>query len=143
MEPESLRWFLMLVYQVLITSARTRDRRLMRQYAHMIAVRRRGEGIDAQQVQDALTLVGREITDSLQVLPELADLGQHLHDNVSLSFQLASDAVADAYEMMEDQGKDFTDKYDGVELPSTASDLQHMVRQMEDICEDTLPARLW
>lgn len=143
MDAETLRWFMQLVYQVLITSARTRDRRLMRQYAQMIAVRRHSEGISAEQVQDALICIGSIIAEELRRLPETADLGQQIYDNVSLSFQLASDGVADAYEMMEDQALEFADRYDGIEFPATAGDLQHMVRQLMDVCEDTLPARLW
>lgn len=138
MEPEALRWFLMLVCQVVISSARAHDRRLVRRYAQVIAMRRRREGVAVEQVQDILSTIGTIIADGLHQLPELADHGQHIYDNVSLSFQLASDGVADAYEMMEDQASEFADRYDGFEMPITADDLQDMVRQLEDICEDTL-----
>ena len=143
MDPETLRWFLMLVYQVLVTSARLRDKRLMRQYAHMIALRRHGEGVAADRVKDVLTTVGNIIATELQARPALAGLGQHIHDNVSLSIQLACDAVDDTYEMIRDQALDPEDRFDGIELPANASDLQHMISQIEEICEDTLPARMW
>jgi hypothetical protein len=143
MEPETLRWFLMLLFQVLLTSARLRDKRLMRQYAHMIALRRHGEGVAAERVKDVLTLAGRIITAELQKRPALADLGQHIHDNVSLSIQLACDAVDDAYETIEGQALDADERLEGFEMPANAGDLQHMVSQIRDICEDTLPARMW
>lgn len=142
MDAETLRWFLALLYQVLIASARVHDRHLMRQYAQVIAVRRRAEGIEAAQVQDMLEYVGEVIVADLGECEELADLGQHVHDNVGLGFQLAVDAVEDAYAEMAARPGEIPDRLGEIELPETARDLQLMVRQMENICEDVMPASL-
>lgn len=142
MERDELRWFITLLYQVLATSVRTRDRRLVRRYARMIAVRRKREGFTAAQVQDFLATVGGIIGESLRIRPELADLSQQIHDNVSLSFQLALDGVEDAFERMQDPDSGFIDDFRDIDLPSGAGDLEQMVRQLENICDESLPARL-
>ena len=108
----------------------------------MIAVRRRSEGFSAAQVQDFHRTVGAIIVDALRIRPELADLKQQIHDNVHLSFQLAVDGVEDAYERIEDPAIDFVDSLSGMEIPSGAGDLEHMVKQLEDICDNPLPPRL-
>ena len=142
MDRDELRWFITLVYQVLVTAVRTRERRLVRRYARVIAVRRRSEGFSAAQVQDFHRTVGAIIVDALRIRPELADLKQQIHDNVHLSFQLAVDGVEDAYERIEDPAIDFVDSLSGMEIPSGAGDLEHMVKQLEDICDNPLPPRL-
>ena len=143
MEQEQLRWFLTLVYQVLTVAVRTRDRRMVRTYAQMIAVRRRQEGFTADHVCDFLTTVGRLIADELRLQPELADLHQQIHDYVTLSFQLAADGVEAVYESMAAlPSGDVPEGYRELELPTTVTDLQHVVHQLESICDDALPPRL-
>jgi len=143
MAPEVLRWFITLVYQVLVTAVRTRDRQLVRNYAQAIAVRRRQEGFSAEQVRDFLLTVGEIIGASLRETPDLADFHQQIHDHVNLSFQLAGDGVEDAYDLLADPSPEFLDRIRNLgELPTSPGDLEHMVRQLENICEDALPVRL-
>ena len=142
MDPETQRWFVALVYQVLSTAVRSRDLQLVRHYAQVIAVRRRKEGFSVDQVCDFLGTIGEIIADALRERSELADLGQLIHDHVTLSFQLAIDGVEDVFDMMDSQIDEFQAGERGLELPATASDLEHMVHQLESICEDALPRSL-
>ncbi|MBU8871675.1 MAG: NAD(P)-dependent oxidoreductase [Gemmatimonadales bacterium] len=142
MPSETLLWFITLVYQVLITSVRTRDRHLFRHYAQVIAVRRKSEGFDVDQVCTFLTTIGRIIEETLIARPMLAEFGQQVHDYVRLSFQLAADGVADVYEASDEDGVNVPAGYDGLEIPTTPDGLALMVSRLEDTCEDLLPARL-
>jgi nucleoside-diphosphate-sugar epimerase len=139
MEPETLRWFIMLVYQVLVTAVRTRDLQLIRNYAQIIALRRHQEGFEASTVMNFLDTVGRLISDELKTRSDMEGLSQHIHDTVTLSFGLAADGVEDAYEMLENQAPEFMANYQGLELPTTTGDLETMVRQLGDICEEGIP----
>jgi nucleoside-diphosphate-sugar epimerase len=138
MKPEVLRWYIMFVYQVLINSARTTDKQLVRQYALVIAARRHRAGFALEQVQEVLTNAGRIIAEELQRCPDLADQNQHIYDHVSLSFQLACDGIADAYETMAEQAPEPTDGYK-FELSANAGDMQSIVRQLEDVCGESMP----
>ncbi|MGD9547836.1 MAG: NAD-dependent epimerase/dehydratase family protein [Candidatus Krumholzibacteriia bacterium] len=140
MEPEAMRWFLTLIYQVLYSAVQTRDRQLMRHYAQVIAARRRQEGFEASEVMDLMTSVGEIVSEALRRRRDLEDLGQQIHDHVVLSFQLAIDAVEDAYETMESRPQELDERLGGVELPTNASDLEHMVHQLSDICDEALPS---
>ena len=42
--------------------------------------------------------------------------------------------------MMQDQATEWADDCYGTALPASGSDLEQMVRQLEDICEEPLPA---
>ena len=142
LKPEELRWSILFVYQVLINATRARNKHLVRQYARAIALSRYREGFAVEQVQGALTLVGEIIGKGLSACPELASQEQHIYDYVSLSFQLACDGVADAYEVIAEQGPELGELLIGSEPPMEAADLQQMVRQLEDLCEDAFPAFL-
>jgi nucleoside-diphosphate-sugar epimerase len=142
LKPDALRWSIMFVYQVLISATRARDKRLVRQYARAIALSRYREGFAVEQVQGALTLAGEIIVKGLSACPELTHQQQHIYDYVNLSFQLACDGVADAYEVMLEQGPERGELLIGSEPPMEAADLQQMVRQLEDLCEDAAPAFL-
>lgn len=142
LDREVLRWYLTLVYQVLIAAVHTRDRQLIRHYAQIIAARRRQEGFPALEVQDLLASISLVVAEALRTRPELDGLGQQIHDNVVLSFQLAVDGVEDVYEVMESKlGEPLEEGHDGEVQPGTG-DLEHMLHQLADISDDTFPALL-
>ena len=138
MVPETRRWFVMLVYQVLVAAVRTRERQIMRNYAQMIAVHRHREGFTADQVCDFLSTLGGIVEGALRDRDELAGMGQSIHDHITLTFQLAVDAVEDSYDMLNDHPEEFLAGVQGMDMPTTAGNLEHMVQHLESICEDTL-----
>lgn len=137
MDQEVLRGLVRLLYQVLVTAVRTRDRQLVRHYAQILAMRRRDEGFTVTQVQAFLTMVGDTITRSLRQDPDLVGQEQSIHDHVQLGFQLAVDGAEDAYDAL-GQGlpQALGGQYGGIELPSDAGDLERLVHQLEDVCGD-------
>jgi len=142
MDHETRRWFVSLFYQVLATSVRTRERHLVQHYAQVIAVRRHNEGFGLEQVRDVLTTHGEIISGALHTRPELADMKQVIYDHITLSIQLAVDGVEDAYDTLDSQSEDAVNRLGGTALPTTAGELEHMVQQLENICEDALPRPL-
>jgi len=139
MDQETLRWFISLLFQVLVSAVRSRDLQLVRNYARVIAVRRRQEGYPAGEVKDFMVSAGEIIAERLRRRADMAELGLPIHDHVTLSFGLAGDGVEDAYEMMEIQPTEMDALSQGMELPTNATDLQAMVRQLADICEEAVP----
>jgi nucleoside-diphosphate-sugar epimerase len=142
MEPDAMRWFIALIYQILISAVRTRDLQLIRNYAQVIAIRRKREGFSSEQVQSFLIAMGDLIAKELRNLPEMADYSQQIHDLVTLSFGLAADGVEDAYEMMDLPDSGFAARHLSFEIPSNTGDLEAMVRQLGDICEESIPVGL-
>ncbi len=142
MPPKNLLWFVTLVYQVLITSVRTRDRHLFRHYAQVIASQRKREGFEVDQVCTFLITIGRLVEEALMAKPVLAEFGQQVHDYVGLSFQLAADGVEDVYEISGDESVGLPTGYEELEIPTTVDGLELMVSRLEDTCEFMLPPRL-
>jgi nucleoside-diphosphate-sugar epimerase len=139
MERAQLEGVLRLFYQVVVTAVRTGDRRLVRQFAQIIAQQRRDEGFAANQVQAFLRTIGRLVFEALQQHPRLATMDQAIHDHVMLGFELAIDDVEDAYDMVDLPLLGTLPRYRGLELPSSAGDLERLIRQLEDVCGDGLP----
>ncbi|MCK9994972.1 MAG: NAD(P)-dependent oxidoreductase [Candidatus Krumholzibacteria bacterium] len=140
MPHETLLWFITLIYQVLVTSVRTRDRHMFRHYSQVIATRRKNEGFTADQVGNFLTTVGRLIKEELIARPALAEFGQQIHDYVTLSFQLAADGVDDVFEISDEEGMRIPAGYEGFDIPTTTEGLAKMVSRLEDTCVEAFPA---
>ncbi len=139
MERETLRWYLALLYQVLVASVRTRDRQLIRHYAQVIATRRQQEGFSSDEVRDFLILVGKIVTETLRTHAELVGHEQPIHDNVGLAFQLAVDGIEDVYEAHEALNPELIARGQGFAELGSNRDLEHMVHQLRDLCGDVFP----
>jgi nucleoside-diphosphate-sugar epimerase len=141
MERDTLLWFITLVLQVLSTSIRTADRQLFLHYSRVIATRRLNEGFSEEQVNRFLMALCRFTETALLGREVLATLKQEVHDQVTLSFQLAVDGIADVFDGMIEKGGGLED-YGMGEIPRTSDGLALLVKRLSDVCEDALPPRL-
>lgn len=142
MEPEVLKWFLALIFQVTATGIRTNDRMFIRNYAQIIAYRRHTEGFKYHQVCDFLTSVGKIISLLLLQKAEFKIMKQYVYDYIDLSFQLAVDEVEDTFERIESQSTELPQKLKKFDFLTESADLEGMVRQLQDICQDDLENQL-
>ena len=138
MDPDVLKWFIALLFQVTATGVRTNDRMFIRNYAQIIAYRRYEEGFDCDQVCDFLISMGRLITLLLLVKGELKDMKQYVYNYIDLSFQLVADEVEDTFERLESRSTEFMEKLKKFDFLTESADLEGMVRQLKDICQDDL-----
>ena len=107
-----------------------------------VRARRRQEGFPAAEVQDLLASISLIVAEALRTRPELEGLGQQIHDNVVLSFQLAVDGVEDVYEVMEAKPGEQVDEGREGDAQAGTGDLEHMLHQLAEISDDTFPALL-
>lgn len=138
MDPDVLKWYLALLYQVAAAAVRTKDRLFVRNYAQIIAYHRFGTGFKSTQVQDFLISMAKIISLLLQVKGELRGMRQHIHDYITLSFQLAADEVEDIYELLEKRGPEYLKTAEKIEIRDDSVDIQRIIRQLEDICFDSM-----
>ncbi|HOX25329.1 MAG TPA: NAD(P)-dependent oxidoreductase [Candidatus Krumholzibacteria bacterium] len=137
MPPDVAVWFVRVLYEVLLASVRARDRQILRDFAQIVAIRRQREGIAASRMQDFLTTVSGLICERLRREPALAGREQSIHDHVDLSFQLAADGVEDAYDAAAHHLLPSPARYRGLELPTTMGDLEHLLRQLEELAGES------
>ena len=142
MDPEVLKWYLALLYQVAAAAVRTKERMFVRNYAQIIAYHRFEAGFHKAQVQDFLVSMAKIINLILQVKGELKGMRQHIHDYITLSFQLAADEVEDIYELLEKRSPEVLKKVEKIEIRDHSVDIQRIIRQLEDICFDSLDSPL-
>jgi len=137
-----LKWFLTLLFQVTATGVRINDRMFIRNYAQIIAYRRYKEGFNCDDVCDFLTSMGRIIILLLLVKAELKDMKQHVYDYIDLSFQLAVDEVKSTFERLESRSTEFLEKVKKFDFLTESGDLERIVQQLKDICQDDLENKL-
>lgn len=98
MEPDKLKWYLGMVYNQLRTAVRTGDRLSMANYARFIASIRIREGFTFEEVKAVFDTYADIITGELLWDEELKDLESRIHDDISLTIQMAIDEIEDAFE---------------------------------------------
>ncbi|HUV29718.1 MAG TPA: NAD(P)-dependent oxidoreductase [Acidobacteriota bacterium] len=142
MDKDLLKWYVTLVYQLVATVVRTRDRTLMRNYAEVIAYRRFVEGFEVREVCDFLMSIGDMMREALEPRSELRDMPQRVYDHITMTFQLAVDEIEDSYEFLAAQTPEYLQRLREVPLPTHSGDLERIVHQLEDICQDMFEDRL-
>jgi len=95
MDPETLKWYITLNYQLVTATVKNRDRSIISSYARDIAYKRHFEGFGAKEVRDLWMLIGNTMKASLIARPELKDSEQRLDDYIMLTSQLAADKFED------------------------------------------------
>ncbi|MGD9900352.1 MAG: NAD-dependent epimerase/dehydratase family protein, partial [Calditrichaceae bacterium] len=144
MDEETLKWYIKLLYQLIYTTIRTRDRKLILNYAQIIAYRRFFEGYDQTIVIGVINDFGDIIYRYLMSKPELKDSQKRIYDNVNLTFQIVTDEIEDTYDRLKSQSPERLEslKDQNIQLPVSSGDLERVVHQLDDICQDTLEERL-
>ena len=142
MKPEVLRWFLTLIFQIVATTVRSKDRTLMRNYARIIAQRRFLEGCKCEQLCDSLSMIGKIICDEILSTSDFNDMESSLYDYINLSFQLANDEVEETYESLGQQSQAYLINLRQMELPAESDQLERIVSQLDDICSNVFEEEL-
>jgi len=135
MPEDTLRWYLTFIYQLLMTAVRTRDRLVFKNYARMIAQRRYTEGFSNNEVLDAMRSMGELISAKLLLIPQLKDVHERIYDLVSLTFQMVTDEIEGYQERISAEPPEFMQELPNL-LPSDTRDLERIVHEFEDICQD-------
>jgi nucleoside-diphosphate-sugar epimerase len=142
MDENVLRWYIMLIFHLIITAIRTGDRTLFRAYIQTIAYRRYIEEFTLREVEDALRGIGRVLDEFLQKEAQVAEFKDRIYDYIHLTIQLAIDEMEDSYEYLDTQPPAVLKKFADISLPTESVDLERIVHQLQDICENGLEEKL-
>jgi nucleoside-diphosphate-sugar epimerase len=141
MYSELLKWYIVLNYQVVAASVRSRDRSIIPIYAQEIAFKRYMDGYRAKEVREFWLLIGKTMREALLKRPELKDSKRQVDDYIILTSQLAADEFEDAYEILENQPPEQLPSAKVAQLTSIEN-FKRIVRQLEDVYSDALSNRL-
>ncbi|MBW1751662.1 MAG: NAD-dependent epimerase/dehydratase family protein [Deltaproteobacteria bacterium] len=96
--PNKVKWYIELVYNLLIASVRNSDRYPLVNYARSLANIKSQEGFDAAEVCLMLNVIANNIRSALLARPETKGMELLIHDWISLAIQLAIDEVENSFE---------------------------------------------
>ncbi len=136
MNDDTLRAYVSLFYEVLITSIRTRDRSTLRNYARVLAYHRHQQGFDCRQVCTVLTMLKDGVRSRVAAdLPENVRV-EDIHDYINLSVQLACDEVEEVFEQLQSSGVEPAAAADTVNVFSSNAEMQRLIDELHDVCRD-------
>ncbi|MBW1751523.1 MAG: NAD(P)-dependent oxidoreductase [Deltaproteobacteria bacterium] len=97
-DPNKIKWYIEVVYNLLIASVRNGDRSVLLNYARSLANIRSREGFEVAEVCQALNVTGNYTSSALLARPETKGMALLIHDWITLAIQLAVDEVEDSFE---------------------------------------------
>jgi nucleoside-diphosphate-sugar epimerase/glycine cleavage system H lipoate-binding protein len=95
MDPETLKWYITLNYQLVTATVKSRDRSIISDYAREIAYKHYFDGPGVKEVRDLWLLIGNTMKTSLIARPELKDSEQRVDDYTILTSHLIADEFED------------------------------------------------
>ena len=99
MNSDYLIWYINVIYNLLITSVRTGNRLSQINYIHSLAVMRKNEGFNSNEVCQAIIDTGTIIINKLISLLELKKFEGRIRDTIGLSIQIMVDEIRDTYDL--------------------------------------------
>jgi len=99
MNTDYLTWYIDIIYNLLITSVRTGNRLSLVNYAHSLAVMRKREGFNPDEVCQAIIDTGDIVTNKLVTTTELSRFEGRIRDTIGLSIQMMVDEIRDTYDL--------------------------------------------
>ncbi len=99
MNSDYLTWYINVIYNLIITSVRTGNRLSLVNYVHSLAIMRKREGFNPNEVCQAIIDSGTIIINKLINLPELKKYDGRIRDTISLSIQIMVDEIQDTYDL--------------------------------------------
>lgn len=137
MDPEMLKWYITLNYQLITTTVRDRDRSIIPSFVQQIAHRRYIEGFNVKEVKNLMLFTGKTMEAFLLKRPELKGFKQRVEDYIILTARYAMDELEDAYEVL----KEILETPPPMQVASIketeklthSKNIKLMVEQLEDI----------
>ncbi len=99
MNSDYLTWYINVIYNLIVTSVRTGNRLSLVNYVHSLAIMRKREGFNPNEVCQAIIDSGTIIINKLISLPELTKYEGRIHDTIGLSIQMMVDEIRDTYDL--------------------------------------------
>ena len=128
MKGENLNRYLSNLYHLLLAVVRSGDRKLLLDYLDEISIRRFAEGFKPAEICSILMTFNDLIVDNLIVKNELGKYRQEINDYVSMSMQIASDEIEDAYEKLFEKVK--LDEIADLPLQPECNELERQIKQL-------------
>lgn len=138
-----LHSYIRLLYQLIVTVIRTRDRPMMRQYAKTIAFLPIAEGFENRTWSNCLFVIGSFISESLRSRPEFKQIKPKADDFIAMTIHLAIDQIEDRFELLGYQSPEMLEDLEKMPLPVNNKEIERIVTQLEELCQEAISGKSW
>lgn len=135
--------FVRLLYQLIVTVMRTRNRPMMQQYAHTIAFLPMTAGFNNGLVSRSLFILGEFLIQRFRGLPRFRQLTPQADDYIAITLHMAIDQIEDQIELARLQSPLLLEQLKKTPLPENNARLEKVVRQLEELCREAQSGQSW
>jgi nucleoside-diphosphate-sugar epimerase len=142
-EDTILHSYVRLLYQLIITVIRTRDRPMMRQYAHTIAFLPIVAGFGTRISSNCLFVIGNFIINKLLSRTEFRHIKPRANDYITMTIHMAIDQIEDQNELLAFQSPHLLGDLGKMRPPDNNEDLEKIIGQLEELCNEAVSGKSW
>lgn len=143
MDRTVLHSYLRLLYQLIVTVIRTRNRPMMQQYALIVASQPMEAGFSKAVESHCLYCIGEYLISRLRFLPELQQHSPQAEEYIPVVMHMAIDQIEDQAELLRMQNPRSLEELEQRPPPMDNTPLEEVVIQLEELCNEALSGQSW
>ena len=137
-----LHSYIRLLYQLIVTVIRTRNRPMMQQYALTITFLPMIVGFGSALASHCLFDTGEFLIRRFRDRPKFRQLTPRSDEYITMTLHMAIDRIEDQAELSRMQSSVLTEGFKNMPLPESRA-LEQVVGQLEDLCNEAVSGQSW
>ena len=137
-----LHAYLRLLYQLIVTVIRTRNRPMMQQHAHTIAFLPMIVGFGSGLASHCLFDIGKFMITRCRARPDFRRLTPQADAYITMTIHMAVDQIEDQNELSRLQSPVLLEGFKKMPRPES-TELEHVVYQLEELCREAISGQSW
>ena len=135
--------FLRLLYQLIVTVMRTRNRPMMQQYAHTIAFLPMSAGFASDLASRSLFILGEYLIQRYRGRALFQRVTPRADDFITMTIHMAIDRIEDQMELARLQSPSLLEELGSMTPPLDNSELEKVVAKLEQLCSEAASGQSW
>ncbi|MDY0391598.1 MAG: NAD(P)-dependent oxidoreductase [Desulfobulbus oligotrophicus] len=132
-----------LLYQLIVTVLRTRNRPMMQQYAHTISFLPLSSGFTNKLISHSLFVMGEHLIEQFRSHFEFKKQTVKADDYITMTIHMAIDQIEDQIELARRQSPLLREELRKTPPPADNRRLEAVIVQLEELCNDAMAAHSW
>jgi nucleoside-diphosphate-sugar epimerase len=135
--------FLRLLYQLIVTVMRTRNRPMMQQYAHTIAFLPMIAGFGNSLASRSLFILGEHLVQRFRGRNRFRQLTPRADDYITMTIHMAIDRIEDEVELAKLQSPSLLEELQAMAPPQENTELEKVIVKLEELCSEAASGQSW
>jgi hypothetical protein len=142
MDKVLLHSYIRLLYQLIVTVIRTKNRPMMQQHAHTITFLPMIVGFGSGVASHCLFAISEFIIKRFRDRPQFQQLTPRADEYIAMTVRMAVDQIEDQAELSRMQSPVLLEGFKNMPLPEDRA-LEQIVVQLEELCNQALSGKSW